>query len=248
MKKKHLNILTCWLPLLVIASIIFTASSQSYGSQDLKPFLNTLFSNESGFSLVKIDYRFLISIIMLVLVLVLFIGLNSSRFFKKISKSNRIILITCMVLTSLVIIFLITVGSNNFYMDYIRGLLSYIRFSYASYDISIESMGVEGLIDFILRKSAHFGLFLLLGLYSILALTRSRLKACSFIISFVFVIIYAILDELHQRFVPSRTPLVEDIIIDILGGLIGIMIGYYNKTIKKILMKSCKILSRCSNQ
>ena len=37
------------------------------------------------------------------------------------------------------------------------------------------------------------------------------------------VVLYAIGDEIHQAFVPGRTPLVTDVAIDALGGLLGIL-------------------------
>lgn len=39
----------------------------------------------------------------------------------------------------------------------------------------------------------------------------------------VVVVLYAIGDEIHQAFVPGRTPLVTDVAIDALGGLLGIL-------------------------
>lgn len=40
--------------------------------------------------------------------------------------------------------------------------------------------------------------------------------------AWVIVVLYAISDEIHQSFVPGRTPLVTDVLIDSLGGLLGI--------------------------
>jgi hypothetical protein len=40
--------------------------------------------------------------------------------------------------------------------------------------------------------------------------------------AWVLVVLYAIGDEIHQAFVPGRTPLVTDVAIDSIGGLLGI--------------------------
>ncbi|MGP7818562.1 VanZ family protein [Niallia sp. 01092] len=50
---------------------------------------------------------------------------------------------------------------------------------------------------------------------------QSTLKAA--VISFLFVLIYAILDETHQLFKDGRTPLKSDVIVDCFGGGLGIV-------------------------
>ena len=41
--------------------------------------------------------------------------------------------------------------------------------------------------------------------------------------AWVIVVVNAVGDEIHQAFVPGRTPLVTDVAIDALGGLVGIL-------------------------
>jgi len=54
-------------------------------------------------------------------------------------------------------------------------------------------------------------------------------------ISLVF--LYAASDELHQAFVPSRTPLVSDVIIDTTGGMISLLILWLAKRFTKNVRK-----------
>lgn len=75
------------------------------------------------------------------------------------------------------------------------------------------------------RKMAHFSLFFILGFVSALSVflaTHKYLK--SFVSGIIICLIYGSLDEIHQMYVPGRTPLVRDVIIDTAGGLCGIVL------------------------
>ena len=74
----------------------------------------------------------------------------------------------------------------------------------------------------IVRKSAHFTLYYILGLTFILFLSEYDLnnkKLLLFTILFVF--IYACSDECHQLFVSGRSGEVLDILIDTFGGTVS---------------------------
>ena len=71
-------------------------------------------------------------------------------------------------------------------------------------------------IHFITRKLAHFTEYAILG---ILAARAFRTSPRWFLISAVLVVVYALLDEYHQSFVPSRTASVFDSFIDMAGGI-----------------------------
>jgi len=71
-------------------------------------------------------------------------------------------------------------------------------------------------IHFITRKLAHFTEYAILGF---LAARAFRSSPRWFLISAVLVVVYALLDEYHQSFVPSRTASVFDSLIDMAGGI-----------------------------
>ena len=80
---------------------------------------------------------------------------------------------------------------------------------------------------FIVRKSAHFFIYLILGLLvaSLIkeySLVNKRMMIYSFLICFL----YAISDEIHQLFVNGRSGEIRDILIDSMGSLVGIGIYY----------------------
>lgn len=76
-------------------------------------------------------------------------------------------------------------------------------------------------IHFITRKLAHFTEYAILGF---LAARAFRNRERWFLISAVLVVVYALLDEYHQSFVPSRTASVFDSLIDMAGGLTALLI------------------------
>ena len=86
------------------------------------------------------------------------------------------------------------------------------------------------LLDLILRKIAH------ILEYSILAILSMRNFNNKKLFVFVATLIYAISDEIHQKFVPGRGPSPKDVLIDSLGIILGIMYvwKYWQKTPKKI--------------
>ena len=71
-------------------------------------------------------------------------------------------------------------------------------------------------IHLIVRKLAHFSEYAILG---VLAARAFRASPRWFLISAVLVVVYALLDEYHQSFVPSRTASVFDSFIDMAGGM-----------------------------
>ncbi|GAB2490036.1 hypothetical protein GCM10008929_12990 [Alkalibacterium psychrotolerans] len=74
-----------------------------------------------------------------------------------------------------------------------------------------------------LRKFAHFIIFLFLGTFLIHALTVSNVRGWkAILIALLVSFLYAVSDELHQAFVPGRTPLVMDVLIDTAGATVGV--------------------------
>ena len=73
------------------------------------------------------------------------------------------------------------------------------------------------------RTAGHFCEFAGLGFLSLNALLTYKLKIWQKVVfSFVFSVIYAISDEIHQIFVPDRAFQISDIAVDSLGVLTGI--------------------------
>jgi VanZ family protein len=75
---------------------------------------------------------------------------------------------------------------------------------------------------FLIRKSSHFTEYAVLAFFAARAFSTSskdQLRRRWFFIALALVIIYALTDEYHQSFVPSRTSSIYDSLIDMSGGL-----------------------------
>ncbi|MBU5485758.1 VanZ family protein [Clostridium sp. MSJ-11] len=86
----------------------------------------------------------------------------------------------------------------------------------------------------IVRKNAHFFIYLGLGVLTINFLKRRGVKGYkSIIFALLICILYAISDEVHQIFVPGRAAQVKDVIIDSAGACFGILLYIGLGKIKK---------------
>lgn len=84
----------------------------------------------------------------------------------------------------------------------------------------------------IVRKTAHFTIYLILGILVINLLMEYNIKHI-IIISLIICFLYSTSDEIHQLFVDGRSGEVKDVLIDTTGSLAGIY-GYY------FLKRKCK--------
>jgi VanZ family protein len=78
------------------------------------------------------------------------------------------------------------------------------------------------LAHFLIRKAAHFTEYAILAFLAARAFSTSSkemLRRRWFFISLAIVVLYALTDEYHQSFVPSRTSSIYDSLIDMSGGL-----------------------------
>lgn len=80
-------------------------------------------------------------------------------------------------------------------------------------------------VNKIIRKCAHFSLYMVLGICVMLLLNSFEIKNTKqIVITLLFGVIYALSDEFHQSFTPDRTPSILDVMIDSFGIIIGICI------------------------
>lgn len=80
-------------------------------------------------------------------------------------------------------------------------------------------------IQFLIRKLAHFSIYMFLGVQLICCCLTFKGKCLAkFSISIILALIYACTDEIHQYFVPGRAALITDVFIDTLGAFAGIIL------------------------
>lgn len=87
----------------------------------------------------------------------------------------------------------------------------------------ISSQTIET-IHLALRKLGHWTEYFVLAVLMQRALLKesgNKWQLRHTILTLVFVLVYALSDEFHQVFVPSRTASFGDVMIDVLGGICG---------------------------
>lgn len=124
--------------------------------------------------------------------------------------------------------------SNLLKNEPFKAQLSGVSFIYAGSEVSIEKSGYFSFIEFFIRKGAHFGTYLILGSSFFLGLIpqmKNFLLVAFF--SWLSATGYAALDEFHQMLTGGRTPLFQDVILDSLGALTGVLMCWFVLGIKE---------------
>lgn len=84
----------------------------------------------------------------------------------------------------------------------------------------------QDVVTFLTRKAAHAFIYFVLGVL-IFAVVKDHAPSRKYAvwISVLFVLLYAMSDELHQAFVPGRSAELRDVLIDSVAGSVGIFAG-----------------------
>lgn len=104
------------------------------------------------------------------------------------------------------------------------GVLSEFKVTYWGKEISVETKGYYHFIEFFIRKFAHLFLFGLLAvaLFRVYLLWRPARIGKGVLVALIGTGIYAAFDEFHQLQTGGRTPLVNDVFLDLIGGAIAL--------------------------
>lgn len=86
-------------------------------------------------------------------------------------------------------------------------------------------------VEYVVRKCAHFVLYLILGIYAYLSADVINIKQ-KLSASLAFCLLYAILDELQQFFSLERSGQMSDICLDFVSSLAGAVLTLF--VIKKL--------------
>ncbi len=81
-----------------------------------------------------------------------------------------------------------------------------------------------GTIDKVNHFIAYFGLSVLLTLCLLFQTKYGFLYKKAFLISFLVVILYGVIDEVHQLFIPGRMAEISDWLADTAGALLGVFL------------------------
>ncbi len=95
------------------------------------------------------------------------------------------------------------------------------------FPLKLDNESME-ILDFIIRKLAHFTEYAILGMFITLTLMTINVKINKYrlFMATVLCCLYAISDEFHQMFTDGRTPALRDVVIDTVGGFVGSLIVF----------------------
>lgn len=109
--------------------------------------------------------------------------------------------------------------------SFIEILVRVFVWDFDNLNVSEQESMIESL-QFIVRKTAHFTLYAVLGGLSFLSVVtyKSILLKNRVLISAGICLLYAISDEIHQIFVPGRSGEIRDVCIDFAGSMVAVFI------------------------
>ncbi|MBN1036862.1 MULTISPECIES: VanZ family protein [Clostridium] len=101
-------------------------------------------------------------------------------------------------------------------------------------DINEDNINIQSILkthinrkqfNLLIRKCAHGFEFAILSILLFMSLNFFRLSKYNLIIYTLFIVLFsAVMDEFFQLFVPGRNSSVKDIVIDFIGGGVGVLI------------------------
>lgn len=107
------------------------------------------------------------------------------------------------------------------------GFVEHLRFISFDYhgEVSVAVLGASGFVEFFIRKAAHLSIFILLGI-ALIDLTYRLIRpyALAGLFAYTVAITVAVFDEFHQILTGGRTGLIQDVLLDGTGALIGILL------------------------
>lgn len=117
---------------------------------------------------------------------------------------------------------------EGFPLEWVNKLFYWVSITYGDSVVSLETRTPEAFVEFFLRKGAHLFVYAVLGIIAYRLLNQVlHQTVLSGLIAWVFTTAYAGVDELRQYFHPNRSGMIEDVILDSVGGAIGITVWVY---------------------
>lgn len=144
-------------------------------------------------------------------------------------KNKKVILFLFLTIIWMIIVFCFSAENATVSKE---TSLSFMEKIIDFFDINITN---KAEFESVLRSFAHFGLFLFGGAVSsalfIMVFPKRQYLYCT-----IFGIIYSLLDEIHQIFVPGRAFEVKDIIIDFIGFFTGVAFITLIRKIRRVII------------
>lgn len=100
----------------------------------------------------------------------------------------------------------------------------------------IDKPGVQfSDVNFYVRKNAHFFQYLVLSVFMCAAVRHFKLyKSTKMFLLLFLLLLFPVMDEFIQKYIPGRTSNIFDVVIDFSGGILGMLIfNIYHKVHKQ---------------
>jgi len=118
---------------------------------------------------------------------------------------------------------------KNIYQNKLVRIIPFIFWSSLIFYLSSQnavSVATEQQTDIGIHKLAHIIEYAILYLTFVLAFLNTKLlKLKIYLTALIFIGLYAISDEVHQSFNPTRSPRITDVFIDLFGGYVGYLLA-----------------------
>ena len=158
-----------------------------------------------------------------------------------ITKGSRLVMITSWIVVVLWVVLIFTfsvqtaeqsAGLSSRVTETIVKIVSWV--TSMDYDVRAMELMVKQIHNLV-RKFAHGGLYLVLGILVINSFMQTKTKGCkAYVYAVIFCAVYAVTDEAHQTFVAGRSGQISDIVIDTAGAIIGISMHWiYKRSVKR---------------
>lgn len=222
---KERNIIISLLTTATLITIIHLYLSNTLDLGHLE-FYNDIISN-----LINYTYQSIMSIFNIVSTIYLVISLSlilyATKYTKELLKyKDKVLIILAIIWMGVIFMFSAQISDES------KSSSNKVTSAVVNTVISIKKENIseekrQKIIEdktFIVRKSAHFTEYFILGLILILYLqTKEKLATKYIILAIIFCVLYAISDEIHQLFVDGRSCKIMDILIDTCGSSLAIL-------------------------
>lgn len=222
---KERNIIISLLTTTILITIIHLYLSNTLDLGHLE-FYNDIISN-----LINYTYQSIMSIFNIVSTLYLVISLSlilyATKYTKELLKyKDKVLIVLAIIWMGVIFMFSAQVSDES------KSSSNKVTSAVVNTVISIKKENIseekrQKIIEdktFIVRKSAHFTEYFILGLILILYLqTKEKLAPKYIILAIIFCVLYATSDEIHQLFVDGRSCKIMDILIDTCGSSLAIL-------------------------
>ncbi|HCY44222.1 MAG TPA: hypothetical protein DHU33_02210 [Firmicutes bacterium] len=222
---KERNIIISLLTTTILITIIHLYLSNTLDLGHLE-FYNDIISN-----LINYTYQSIMSIFNIVSTIYLIISLSlilyATKYTKELLKyKDKVLIILAIIWMGVIFMFSAQVSDES------KSSSNKVTSAVVNTVISIKKENIseekrQKIIEdktFIVRKTAHFTEYFILGLILILFLqTKEKLTTKYIILAIIFCVLYATSDEIHQLFVDGRSCKIMDILIDTCGSSLAIL-------------------------